>query len=33
YGKNNQPCPECSVPILRIVQQQRSTFYCSECQK
>ena len=33
YGKNNQPCPECGVTIQRIVQQQRSTFFCSECQK
>jgi len=33
YGKNNLPCPKCSVPIQRIVQQQRSTFFCNECQK
>lgn len=33
YGNNNQACPECNVPIQRIVQQQRSTFFCPECQK
>ena len=33
YGKNNQACPVCNVPIQRIVQQQRSTFFCPECQK
>ena len=33
YGKNNQPCPKCGVPIQRIVQQQRSTFFCIECQR
>ena len=33
YGKHEQACPICEVPILRIVQQQRSTFFCSKCQK
>jgi formamidopyrimidine-DNA glycosylase len=33
YGKNKQACPKCDVPIQRIVQQQRSTFFCPECQK
>ena len=33
YGKNNQPCPKCGIPIQRIVQQQRSTFFCLDCQK
>ncbi len=33
YGNNNKACPECNVPIQRIVQQQRSTFFCPECQK
>ena len=33
YGKTNQPCPKCGIPIQRIVQQQRSTFFCLECQK
>jgi len=33
YGKAGQPCPECSRSIQRIVQQQRSTFFCPACQK
>ena len=33
YGKADQPCPSCSRPIQRIVQQQRSTFFCPACQK
>ena len=33
YGKANQPCPKCGIPIQRIIQQQRSTFFCLECQK
>lgn len=33
YGKTGQPCPNCSRPIQCIVQQQRSTFFCSVCQK
>ena len=33
YGKAGQPCHECSRPIQRIVQQQRSTFFCPACQK
>lgn len=33
YGKSGQPCPNCSRPIQRIVQQQRSTFFCPACQK
>ena len=33
YDKKEKPCTECGVPIKRIVQQQRSTFFCPECQK
>ena len=33
YGKAELPCPRCSVPIQRIVQQQRSSFYCASCQQ
>jgi formamidopyrimidine-DNA glycosylase len=33
YGKAGQPCQRCGAPILRAVQQQRSTFYCGQCQK
>ena len=32
YNKKEQPCPDCGIPIQRIVQQQRSTFFCPECQ-
>ncbi len=32
YGKAGQPCPACRTPIARLVQQQRSTFYCPTCQ-
>ena len=33
YGKAEQPCPRCSTLIQRIVQQQRSSFYCPSCQQ
>ena len=33
YDRENQPCPVCSTPILRIVQAQRSTFFCKSCQR
>lgn len=33
YGKEGSPCTACTKPIQRIVQQQRSTFYCPSCQK
>ena len=33
YGRAGQPCPVCSTPVRRIVQAQRSTFYCPRCQK
>lgn len=32
YGKGDQPCLSCQTPIKRIVQNQRSTFYCAQCQ-
>ena len=32
YGKATEPCPQCSHPIKQIKQQQRSTYYCSNCQ-
>lgn len=32
YGKTGDPCPRCRTPIERIVQQQRSTFFCPTCQ-
>ncbi|MBT4123687.1 MAG: bifunctional DNA-formamidopyrimidine glycosylase/DNA-(apurinic or apyrimidinic site) lyase, partial [Candidatus Ruthia sp.] len=32
YGRENKPCPTCNGKILRINQNQRSTFYCKQCQ-
>ena len=32
YGKAGEPCAKCGRPIRQIKQQQRSTFYCSNCQ-
>ena len=32
YDKKDQPCTNCGVPIQRIIQQQRSTFFCPKCQ-
>ena len=33
YGRAGQPCRKCGTPIEQVTQQQRSTFYCSVCQK
>jgi formamidopyrimidine-DNA glycosylase len=33
YGREGEPCPECGTDVVRIRQQQRSTFYCPECQQ
>ena len=33
YGREGEPCFACSTPIRRIVQGQRSTFFCPQCQK
>jgi formamidopyrimidine-DNA glycosylase len=33
YGRADEPCRVCSKPIKCIRLGQRSTFYCSECQK
>ena len=32
YGRESAPCPRCGQPIRRIVQCQRSTFFCHHCQ-
>lgn len=32
YAREREPCHRCRAPILRIVQAQRSTFYCPNCQ-
>lgn len=33
YGREGEPCPNCSKLISRIVQASRSTFYCRKCQR
>jgi formamidopyrimidine-DNA glycosylase len=32
YDRAGQPCLRCGTPVRRIVQGQRSTFYCPACQ-
>lgn len=32
YGREGEPCCRCSRPIRRLVQANRSTFYCPGCQ-
>lgn len=32
YDRGDEPCRRCGTPIRRIVQGQRSTFYCPQCQ-
>jgi formamidopyrimidine-DNA glycosylase len=32
YGRDKEPCCVCQTTIQRIVQGQRSTFYCPQCQ-
>ena len=33
YARAGQACPQCHQRIQRIVQAQRSTFYCAGCQR
>lgn len=33
YGREGEPCRVCGQPVRRIVQGQRSTFFCGHCQK
>lgn len=33
YGRQGQPCPVCATPVARLVQGQRSTFFCARCQR
>lgn len=32
YGRADLPCRSCGQPIVRIVQAQRATFFCPQCQ-
>jgi len=33
YGRHNLACVSCGLPIIKIVQGQRSSFYCNKCQR
>lgn len=33
YGREGQPCRRCGAVVRRIVQGQRSTFFCGACQR
>jgi len=33
YGREREPCSRCRTPVVRLVQQQRSSFYCPTCQR
>jgi formamidopyrimidine-DNA glycosylase len=33
YDLDGVPCPRCRRPIVRIVQMQRSTYFCPQCQR
>ncbi len=33
YGRAGLPCGQCGQPVRRIVQGQRSTFFCASCQR
>jgi formamidopyrimidine-DNA glycosylase len=33
YGRDGEPCEACGTPIRELRQGQRSTFYCSRCQR
>lgn len=32
YNQSGMPCPRCGTPIVRVVQADRSTYYCPDCQ-
>jgi formamidopyrimidine-DNA glycosylase len=33
YDREGQPCPRCGTAVKRLVQGQRSTYFCPGCQK
>ena len=33
YGRENEACRSCNAPIQRIVQSNRSSFFCAACQR
>lgn len=33
YGREGEPCPRCGATVRRLVQANRSSFYCPRCQR
>lgn len=33
YGREGEPCARCGSPVRRLVQSNRSSFYCPRCQR
>jgi formamidopyrimidine-DNA glycosylase len=33
YGREGEPCPRCGARVRRLVQANRSTFFCPHCQR
>lgn len=33
YGRAGQPCARCGAPVRRVLQAQRSTYFCAGCQR
>lgn len=33
YGREGEPCHRCQTPLRRLVQSNRSTYYCPGCQR
>lgn len=33
YGREGEPCARCGTPVRRLVQSNRSSFYCPRCQR
>jgi formamidopyrimidine-DNA glycosylase len=33
YGRDGLPCLRCAAPVRRMVQAQRSTYWCTRCQR
>ena len=33
YGREGQPCGRCGAAVRRVVQGQRSTYFCVSCQR
>jgi formamidopyrimidine-DNA glycosylase len=33
YGREGEPCRVCTTPVRRLLQGQRSSYYCPVCQK